>query len=133
MPNRPHQLAVVRSGGIWRDVPVEQQVLHGLCSRYGIMLLLSPQSIDKILTAMVSSGPFESNSDEPGFRHKSTSSCEKLVLMVRIVCPCIRNIIKNLFSVQAVTFCNGKEPDRAEGTLSIDIKTLSFPSAHIDR
>jgi hypothetical protein len=70
---------------------------------------------------------------KPGFRHEGTGSCEELVLMVRIVSSCICNIIKNLFSIEAVTLCNGKEADRAEGALSVDIQTLSFPPTHIDR
>jgi hypothetical protein len=97
------------------------------------MLSLSPQSTGKILATMVSLGPFGSNPYKPGFRHKGTGSCEELVLMVCVVRSCICNIIKNFLSIQAITLCNRKEADWAEGTLGVDIQTLSFSPTHIDR
>jgi hypothetical protein len=53
--------------------------------------------------------------------------------MVCVVRSCICNIIKNFLSIQAITLCNRKEADWAEGTLGVDIQTLSFSSTHIDR
>jgi hypothetical protein len=43
------------------------------------------------------------------------------MLVVGIVCSCIRNIIEDFFPVQAITFRNGKEADGTEGTFGVNV------------
>lgn len=51
--------------------------------------------------------------------------------MIRIVGPSIGNIIQHFFSVQAVSLSDREKTNRPEGTLCVDVQTLSFTPTHV--
>lgn len=53
--------------------------------------------------------------------------------MIRVICPRIRDIIQDLFSVQSQALCDGKQSNGTESTLGVDIETFTLPTSHIDR
>ena len=55
------------------------------------------------------------------------------MLVIRIVCPSIGNIIKHLFSVQAVPLRNSKKANGAESPLRVNVQALPLSATHVYR
>jgi hypothetical protein len=53
--------------------------------------------------------------------------------MVRIVCSSIRHVIQHLFAIQPQPLRNSQQSYRTEGPFRVDVQTLAFATAHINR
>lgn len=51
--------------------------------------------------------------------------------MVRIVRPCIRDVVQHLLAVQTQALGDGKQPNRTERPLRVDVQALPLTAAHV--
>lgn len=56
-----------------------------------------------------------------------------MILMVCIVRPRVSNIVQYLLAIQPQPLSDRQQSHRSESTLSVNVKTLPLPSAHINR
>lgn len=88
--------------------------------------------IKQNLHRVVSTTSFAGNSiNSPRFGHQGASAGEQLLLMIRIVCSSVSDVVENLFSLQAIPFCDGESTNRTEGALRVNEQTLALTTTHI--
>lgn len=90
-------------------------------------------STAKEVGSIESSSGIDNEQGKAGLAHHGCCLVEELQLMVRIVGTRVSNIVEDLFAGETITVGNREQTDRTKGTLGVDIQTLAFAAAHIER
>jgi hypothetical protein len=69
---------------------------------------------------------------ETALGHHRACLEQKLLLVVRVVCPGVRDVVEDLLAREAKALGDRQNARRPEGALGVDVKALALASTHAD-